>query len=133
MKTMGIKWMVCAVVSVCSLTVMAQNDLTVKVTNVRSANGKVLIATDKGQYNMVDVKGKDAVLELKGVPDGKCKLYVYHDENGNYQLDKEDDVPVENCAIVDLDVKADGEKTILVELVDVREKMKSKSGHGNGN
>lgn len=82
-----------------------------------------MVATDKGQYNMVDAQGADAVLELKGVPAGKCKLYVYHDENGNYQLDMENEVPAEYCAIVDLEVKADT-KSVNVKLVDVRKKRK---------
>ena len=53
------------------------------------------------------------------MPEGKCKLYVYHDENGNYQLDREDGIPAENCAIVDLDMTAEA-KTIDVELKDVK-------------
>ena len=123
MKTIGYKWVALVVLNMCTLSVMAQGDLTVKVTNIRSAKGKVMVATDKGQYNMVDAKGADAVLELKGVPEGKCKLYVYHDENGNYQLDKVDGVPVEHCTIVDLEMKSDT-KTADVELVDAQRKMK---------
>lgn len=73
---------------------------------------------------MVDAKGAETVLELKDVPVGKCKVYVYHDENGNYQLDKEGDVPLENCAIVDLDVKAGRKEEVNIRLVDVRKKVK---------
>ena len=65
----------------------------------------------------------DVVLELKDVPAGKCKIYVYHDENGNYQLDREDGVPMEYCAIVDWEVKENTE-TVVVPLVDVRKGMK---------
>lgn len=119
MKTIGYKCIAVLLFSMCTLVATAQSDLTVKVTNIRSAQGRVMIATDKGQYTMVDAKGVDAVLELKDVPEGKCKLYVYHDENGNYQLDREDGVPSENCAIVDLDVTADM-KAVDVKLVDVR-------------
>lgn len=68
---------------------------------------------------MVDATGDTATLVLKEMPEGKCKLYVYHDENGNYQLDREDGVPVENCAIVDLDMTAET-KTIDIELKDVK-------------
>ena len=74
---------------------------------------------DKGHYAMVDATGDTATLVLKEMPAGKCKLYVYHDENGNYQLDREDGVPTENCAIIDLDMTAEA-KTIDVELKDVR-------------
>lgn len=119
MKTIGYKCIAVLLFSMCTLVATAQSDLTVKVTNIRSAQGRVMIATDKGQYTMVEAKSADAVLELKDVPEGKCKLYVYHDENGNYQLDREDGVPSENCAIVDLDVTADM-KAVDVKLVDVR-------------
>lgn len=122
MKT--IKWVILFVFVAFAYTVSAQADLMIKVTNVRSDCGKVMIATDKGQYNMVDAKGAETVLELKDVPVGKCKVYVYHDENGNYQLDKEGDVPLENCAIVDLDVKAGRKEEVNIRLVDVREKVK---------
>lgn len=131
MKTVGCKGFMVVLFSMCALAAAAQNDLSVKVTNVRSAQGKVMIATDKGQYNMVDAKGAETVLQLKAVPEGKCKLYVYHDENGDYQLDKEDGMPSENCAIVDLDVKADT-KVVDVELVDVR-KAKKREITGEGN
>ena len=103
----------------CAVSASAQSDLTVKVKNIRSAKGKVMIAADKGQYAMVDATGDTATLVLKEVPEGKYKLYVYHDENGNYQLDREEGMPVENCAIVDLDMTAEA-KTIDVELKDVK-------------
>ena len=119
MKTMGYKGMVIVLFSMFVVGVSAQSVLTLKVTNVPSAKGKLMAATDKGQYNMVDAAVSDVVLELKDVPAGKCKIYVYHDENGNYQLDREDGIPAENCAIVDLDMTAEA-KTIDVELKDVK-------------
>ena len=118
MKMTGIKWVTLLVLVFGAVSVSAQSDLTVK--NIRSAKGKVMIAADKGQYAMADAT---VTLVLKEVPEGKCKLYVYHDENGNYQLDRVDGVPTENCAIVDLDMTA-GAKTIDVELTDLRNKAK---------
>lgn len=123
MKTMGYKCMAIVLFCLSTLAVSAQDVLTVKVTNIPSAKGKVMVATDKGQYNMIDAKGRHAVIELKDVPEGKCKLYVYHDENGNYKLDEKDKIPLEYCAIVDLEVKADT-KTVDVELINVQEKTK---------
>ena len=113
MKTMGYKGMVIVLFSMFVVGVSAQSVLTLKV----------MAATDKGQYNMVDAAVSDVVLELKDVPAGKCKIYVYHDENGNYQLDREDGVPMEYCAIVDWEVKENTE-TVVVPLVDVRKGMK---------
>lgn len=125
MKTISMKWVMMVLFSTFALAAAAQSDLTVKVTNVPSAKGKVMIATDKGQYNMVDATGGDAELVLKSVPEGKCKLYVYHDENGNYQLDKEGDVPAEYCAIADVEVKS-GAMSVVVKLVDVQKEMNKK-------
>lgn len=125
MKTIGMKWVMMVLFSTFALAAAAQSDLTVKVTNVPSAKGKVMIATDKGQYNMVDATGVDAELMLKSVPEGKCKLYVYHDENGNYQLDKEGNVPVEHCAIADVEIKS-GAMSVVVKLVDVKKETNSK-------
>lgn len=122
MKTIGMKWFMMVLFCSFALAAAAQSDLTVKVTNVPSAKGKVLIATDKGQYNMVDATGGDVELVLKDVPAGKCKLYVYHDENGNYQLDKEGDVPAEYCAMADVEVKS-GAMSVVMKLVDVRKEM----------
>jgi uncharacterized protein (DUF2141 family) len=54
MKT--IKWVMLFVFVAFAYMASAQTGLTVKVANVRSDRGKVMIATDKGQYNMVDVR-----------------------------------------------------------------------------
>ena len=98
MKTIVCRSMAAALLCVFALGVSAQDVLKVKVMNIPSAVGKIMIATDKGQYGMVDAKGTEAVLELKDVTVGKYKLYVYHDENNNYQLDREDGIPSEYCA-----------------------------------
>lgn len=98
MKTIVCRSMAAALLCVFALGVSAQDVLKVKVMNIPSAVGKIMIATDKGQYGMVDAKGTEAVLELKDVTVGKYKLYVYHDENNNYQLDREDGIPSEYCS-----------------------------------
>ena len=95
MKTIVCRSMAAALLCVFALGVSAQDVLKVKVMNIPSAVGKIMIATDKGQYGMVDAKGTEAVLELKD------------DENNNYQLDREDGIPSEYCAIADVEVSAD--------------------------
>ena len=59
MKTMGYKGMVIVLFSMFVVGVSAQSVLTLKVTNVPSAKGKLMAATDKGQYNMVDAAVSD--------------------------------------------------------------------------
>lgn len=125
MKTVVIKSIMLLVLGLFASSASAQSDLTVKVKNISSAKGKVMIAADKGQYAMVEATGDTATLVLRALPEGKCKLYVFHDENGNYQLDREDGLPVERCDMVDLEMTADV-KTISVELKDVKA-LKEKS------
>lgn len=48
MKMTGIKWVTLLVLVFGAVSVSAQSDLTVKVKNIRSAKGKVMIAADKG-------------------------------------------------------------------------------------
>ena len=67
MKTIVCRSMAAALLCVFALGVSAQDVLKVKVMNIPSAVGKIMIATDKGQYGMVDAKGTEAVLELKDV------------------------------------------------------------------
>ena len=74
MKTMGYKGMVIVLFSMFVVGVSAQSVLTLKVTNVPSAKGKLMAATDKGQYNMVDAAVSDVVLELKDVPAASAKF-----------------------------------------------------------
>ena len=75
MKTIVCRSMAAALLCVFALGVSAQDVLKVKVMNIPSAVGKIMIATDKGQYGMVDAKGTEAVLELKDVTEGIYKLY----------------------------------------------------------
>ena len=74
MKTMGYKGMVIVLFSMFVVGVSAQSVLTLKVTNVPSAKGKLMAATDKGQYNMVDAAVSDVVLELKDVPRASARF-----------------------------------------------------------
>lgn len=72
MKMTGIKWVTLLVLAFSAVSVSAQSDLTVKVKNIRSAKGKVMIAADKGQYAMADATGDTVTLVLKEVPEGNA-------------------------------------------------------------
>ena len=65
MKTIVCRSMAAALLCVFALGVSAQDVLKVKVMNIPSAVGKIMIATDKGQYGMVDAKGTEAVTGRK--------------------------------------------------------------------
>lgn len=121
MKTLGLKMVLALLVGITSSSVYAQGEVTVKVTNVRSATGKVLLSVGS-KYAMVSVAGDSVELKLADVPEGKCMLAIFHDENGNYQMDKQIDVPTENCAMKEIVVKS-GAQTIEIELQDLRDKL----------
>ncbi len=67
MKTIVCRSMAAALLCVFALGVSAQDVLKVKVMNIPSAVGKIMIATDKGQYGMVDAKGTEAVNEKESL------------------------------------------------------------------
>lgn len=77
---------------------IAQHNLTVEVQDVASSNGSVCVAlydTDKAFLKFDKVYMKDSVAAQKGetsvtikdIPAGTYALAVFHDENGNQELD----------------------------------------------
>ena len=118
-----VKWFLIGAFSLSTMVVMAQSNVTIKVTNVRSSKGKVLIATDKGHYSMANAKKGTLLIELKEIPLGVYKLNIFHDENDNFKLDREAGEPIEDCIIADIEVK-DDTKWISIELKSVGDKVK---------
>ncbi|NND15005.1 MAG: DUF2141 domain-containing protein [Eudoraea sp.] len=78
--------------------VLAQHNLSVEISNVKTSNGTINIAIYDGsdgflkfdQVFMADSvvaqKGKTQ-LRISGLPDGEYALAIFHDENGNQKLD----------------------------------------------
>lgn len=106
-------------------TLIAQNkeDVSVKVVNIPSKTGKILLALDQGNYYgyyaVVDVVDSQAEIKLVNIPNGKYKIYVFHDTNNNWILDENDKgIPVEYCAIQNIEIKEDVRK-ISVALENV--------------
>ena len=91
--------------------------------NIPTKQGKVLLVTENGRYyGMVDATDSTVEIKLNDIPYGKYKVYVFHDANGNYQLDKAaDNTPIEYCATCEIDVTVDNQ-TFKIELVNVQEK-----------
>lgn len=126
MKRIECLWIVSAVSFLCSHALMAQTekDITVNVTNIPAKIGKVLVATEEGKYyGMAEVTGSQTEVKLKNLPNGKYKLYVFHDANSNWELDKEGNVPAEYCATQNIDV-TDSTRNLSVALVNIRERTK---------
>ena len=72
-------------------------ELTINITGIPSAKGKVLVALydDPGAYDanqrgksaMVTVTGKQETVVFRDLAEGDYAVKLFHDENGNYQLD----------------------------------------------
>lgn len=94
-----------------------------QVMNIPTKQGKVLLITENGKYyGMADAADSTVKIKLNDIPYGRYKVYVYHDANGNYQLDKSaDNTPIEYCATHEINVTADNQ-TFKIELVDVQKK-----------
>lgn len=88
-------------------TSMAQTgDLTVTIKGIKGNKGNLMIGVGDLQNplsmkgDIVKITSETATTLIKGVPQGEGIIYVYHDENGNYMLDKDEQgVPKEGCAI----------------------------------
>ena len=116
-----------AMIATCfSATVMAtqtNESIQIKVTNIPSETGKILLLTDKGQYGMTDAKEKESIIEMKKLPAGKYKLNVIHDTNNNWTLDMdENNVPIESCASVEVEITEETYE-IVVELQNIQKRV----------
>lgn len=100
----------------------AQNKVALTVMNIPNSNGKILVATDKGQSGMVQAKQGSMTVDVENVPDGAVTFYVMHDENGNMDCDMENGMPKEYVGFVNVDVSKDN-RTATVRLENIPEKV----------
>lgn len=100
----------------------AQNKVALTVMNIPNSNGKILVATNKGQSGMVQAKQGSMTVDVENVPDGVVTFYVLHDENGNMDCDMENGMPKEYVGFVNVDVSKDN-RTATVRLENIPEKV----------
>lgn len=98
----------------------------IRISNIPTAQGKVLLTTDSGKYyGMADATSSTVDIKLDNIPDGKYTVYVFHDANGNYTMDKEGEIPVEYCATEQIEINGNN-RHFAITLVDVKEKINKK-------
>ncbi len=112
-----------AIALMATATASAQRDMQLTVSNIPNDKGQILIATKSGQWAKVKAEKGKIETTVKDVPDGKGKIYVFHDENGNGQLDEKDNIPMEYCAFGDYEMNENNSK-VNIELIYVPDKMK---------
>ncbi len=96
--------LIIALVIICSQVSAFAQDVKVEVRGIRSEKGSIMVmaqkdANSKPVFAMVKaVKGKVEVL-LKDVPWEQCQISLFHDENGNGEMDRnEQGMPIEGYA-----------------------------------
>ena len=112
-----------AIALMATATASAQRDMQLTVSNIPTDKGQILIATKSGQWAKVKAEKGKIETTVKDVPYGKGKIYVFHDENGNGQLDEKDNIPMEYCAFGDYEMSENNSK-VNIELIYVPDKMK---------
>lgn len=105
-----------AIALMATATASAQRDMQLTVSNIPNDKGQILVATKSGQWAKVKAEKGKIETTIKDVPDGKGTIYVFHDENGNGQLDEKDNIPMEYCAFGDYELSESNSK-VDIELM----------------
>lgn len=117
--------MVLSLVGAPPLFAQMEKPVTFKITHIPAKQGKIMLTTEDGKhYGMTDAIASTAEIKLDGIPNGKYTIYVFHDTNNNYTLDRDaDNTPLEYCATQQIEV-SDRNKAFRVELIDVKDKKR---------
>lgn len=108
-----------------SATASAQQEMRLTVTNIPNDKGTILIATKSGQWAKVKAKKGKIETIIRNVPEGKGTIYVFHDENDNKELDKNNNIPIEYCAFSDYDI-SEKNNCVSINLIYVPDMIKEK-------
>lgn len=116
-----------AVLILCGSTLRAQpkREIILQVTDIPSQTGRILATVGHGEYyGWADAADFPVEIKLENVSNGTYEIYVFHDANGNWELDKENGVPTERCATRKIEV-TDSVRTFSVALVDIKDRIKT--------
>lgn len=79
----------------------AAEPLKITITGLRSDKGRILWMIQDGktqQHGMTEPANGESVIEIGGIRSDSVVVYAFHDENGNFRLDRRDDGrPAEGC------------------------------------
>lgn len=100
-----------------------KQEVTFEISNITDCTGNVLLSIGDGEfYGMAEADSDLVRISLSGIPDGTHKIYVFHDANGNWTLDKDEQgTPLENCAMEEINVSEDS-CFFKIELQNIRNK-----------
>lgn len=132
MKTLIIKSLLGIAILLTSHTAMGQTaELTIEIKGIKEAKGIILVMVkdcedpQKLIYDKVEVKQEDnAILTLKELPIGKVDVSLFHDLNGNFKLDMdEQNIPIEPVYSKEKLKIKEGENKLVARLINVKEMM----------
>ena len=107
---------------ICCQSVVLAQEVKVEVRGIRSAKGNIMVmaqpdADTKPVYAMVKAVKDTVSVVLKDVPWKDFQVSLYHDENGNWELDKNSQgMPIEGYAREKFKKAQDASATVKVKL-----------------
>lgn len=116
------KVMLSVLMAVCTIGTMEAQSLKVVVTGIRNTTGKILIQVQNDQQKTVgqqicDAQKDSCTLMFKNVKTGNLKISLFHDENMNDHIDKDEKgIPTEGFAIKSVKVNGKSEDTVTANL-----------------
>ncbi|HRN16550.1 MAG TPA: DUF2141 domain-containing protein, partial [Xylanibacter oryzae] len=77
-----------------SCATFAQN-LEITISGIRNSKGKILLMIESDKLKtpnkyMSEITGKSCNFVLNNIQEGTYKISAFHDENGNYEIDKDE-------------------------------------------
>ena len=107
---------------ICYLVVTFAQEVKVEVRGIRSAKGAIMVmaqqdSESKPVYAMATAVKDTVTVVLKDVPWEKFLISLFHDENGNWELDmNEQGIPVEGYAREKCKKEADASATVKMKM-----------------
>lgn len=107
---------------ICCQAIMFAQDVKVEIRGIRSAKGNIMVmaqkdAESKPVYAMAAAVKDTVTVILKDVPWEQFQVSLFHDENGNWELDmNEQGIPVEGYAREKCKKEPDAPATVKVKL-----------------
>lgn len=104
-----------------SCATFAQN-LEITISGIHNSKGKILLMIESDNLKtpnkyMSEITGKSCNFVLNNIQEGTYKISAFHDENGNYEIDKDEKgIPTEGFILKTIKIN----KTDLVSKKDTK-------------
>jgi uncharacterized protein (DUF2141 family) len=116
------KLVLSAIMAICAMSAAEAQNMKVIVTGIKNNTGKVLIQiqNDKQEnvgQQMRDAKKDSCTFMFQNVGLGNLKISLFHDENMNYNIDKDEQgIPTEGFIIKSVKINGKSEDTVVENL-----------------